>query len=133
MKIAVIIIVILGAIASFILGITWLSDFNDYKAEIAVVNEIADISSDPELSQALKDMEAMRNCAYALIACAIIALVAVFLMAKIGKIAAAIILAAGVIPVFLSTESLLFTSLLVIGGILAFFVKPKAQAVKVAN
>ncbi len=134
MKIAVIVVVILGALASFSLGVTWLSDFNEYKTELAAANETsAEISSDPELSKALRDVETLRNCAYALIVCAIIALVAVFLMRRIGKIAAVIIVATGIVPAFFSPTSLLFTSLLVIGGILAFFVKPKAQAVNVSS
>lgn len=134
MKIAVTIIVILGALASFILGVTWLSDFNDYKTEMAAVNEMStEINSDPEISKALQEVETLRNCAYALIACAIIALVTVFLIGKIGKIAAVIILAAGIVPAFFSPMSLLFTSLLVIGGILAFFVKPKVQAAEVST
>ena len=134
MKIAVIVVVILGALASFTLGVTWLSDFNDYKTEIAAVNEMsAETSSDPEFLKALQEVETLRNCAYALIACGIIALVAVFLMRKIGKIAAVILLATGIVPGIFSPMSLLFTSLLVIGGILAFFVKPKVQAATVDN
>ena len=132
MKIATIILVILGAIASFALGITWLSDYNDYKTEISTVNEmLAGIGSDSDIAKDLKEVETMRNCAYALIACGFIALVAVFLMGKIGKIAAIIILAAGIVPAIFYLKALAFTFLLVIAGILAFFVKPRAQTVKV--
>lgn len=129
MRIAVIILVIVGTLASIGLGIKWLSDFNTYKTEISAVE---DLKSDPDVAQALKDMEKLRTCSYALIVCGILALVSVFLMGKIGKIAAAIILASAIIPAIFSPISLAFTFFFVIAGILAFFVKPKEQAVKAA-
>ncbi|SHI20034.1 hypothetical protein SAMN02745823_03324 [Sporobacter termitidis DSM 10068] len=131
MRIAVLILVILGAAASFILGIKWLSDFSAYKAEIAAVSELSEeISSDPEIAKAMKDVVTLKNCAYVLLAGGIVALAAVFLMGKLGKISAVIILAAGIVPAFFSPMSLAFTWLLLLGGILAFFVKPKVQAVQ---
>ena len=129
MRIAVIILVIVGTLASIGLGIKWLSDFNTYKTEISAVE---DLKSDPDVAQALKDMEKLRTCSYALIVCGILALVSVFLMGKIGKIAAAIILASAIIPAIFSPISLAFTFFFVIAGILAFLVKPKEQAVKAA-
>ncbi|HWQ43738.1 MAG TPA: hypothetical protein VN456_17135, partial [Desulfosporosinus sp.] len=129
MRTVVIILVIIGTIASIGLGIKWSSDFDTYKTEIAAVEEL---KSDPVAAQALKDMEKLKNCAYALIVGGIIALVSVFLMGKIGKIAAVIILASAIVPAILAPISLVFTFFFVIAGILAFFVKPKVQAVKAA-
>lgn len=129
MRVAVIVLVIIGTIASIGLGIKWLSDFNTYKAEIASVE---DLKADPEVAQALEDMKAMKNCAYALIVCGIIALVAVFLIGKIGKVAAGVILACAIVPAIFSPISLAFTFFFIIGGILAFFIKPKAEAARAA-
>ncbi len=129
MRTAVIILVIIGTIASIGLGIKWLSDFDTYNTEIAAIEGL---KSDPDVAQALKDMEKVRNCAYALIVCGIIALVSVFLMGKIGKIAAVIILACAIVPAIFSPASLTFTFFFIIAGILAFFAKPKVQAVKAA-
>lgn len=129
MRIAVIILVIIGTLSSLGLGIKWVSDFETYKSEIAAVE---DLKSDPDVAQALKDMEKLRNCAYSLIAGGIIALVSVFLIRKIGKIAAVIILACAIIPAIFAPISLVFTFFFIIAGILAFFVKPKVQAVKAA-
>lgn len=129
MRIAVIILVIIGTIASIGLGIKWISDFDTYKTEIAAVE---DLKSDPDVAQALEDMEKLKTCAYALIACGIIALVSVFLIGKIGKISAVIILASAIVPAIFEPVTLAFTFFFVIAGILAFFVKPKVKAVKVA-
>ena len=129
MRTAVIILVIIGTLASIGLGVKWLSDFNSYKTEIAAVE---DLKSDPDVAQAFKDMEKLKNCSYALIVCGIIAIASVFLMGKIGKIAAVIILASAIIPAIFSPISLVFTFFFLIAGILAFFVKPKVQAANAA-
>lgn len=127
MRIAVIILVIIGTLASIGLGVKWISDFDTYKTEISAVE---DLKSDPDVAQALKDMEKVRNCAYALIVCGVIALASAFLISKIGKIAAVIIMACAIVPAIFSPISLVFTFFFIIAGILAFFVKPKVQAVK---
>jgi hypothetical protein len=67
-----------------------------------------------------------------LIACGIIAFVSSFLMSKIGKLSAVIILAAAVVPAVLEPITLVFTFFFIIAGILAFFVKPKVKTVKSA-
>jgi len=126
MKKAVIILVILGTLASLGLGIKWLSDYNDYKSELATATSIAQgAGQSQELTDALKEVEQTKNCAYALIACGIIALVTVFLLGKLKKIGAGIILVTGIVPAIFSPMSLVFTFLLVLAGILAFFIKPK--------
>lgn len=123
MKKAVIIIVILGVIANLFLGIKWISDYNDYKSQIEAFEELA---SDPDIAAALKEVEATKNASYALIACGVVALVAVFLAKKIGpKIAGIIIVLSGVIPGILASGAFLFTSVLILGGILALVLKPK--------
>ncbi|MDF2869239.1 MAG: hypothetical protein K0R05_814 [Anaerocolumna sp.] len=129
MRVAVIILVIIGTLASIGLGVKWLSDFDTYKTEIAAVEEY---SSDPDVAQALKDMEELKSCSYALIVCGIVSLISVFLMSKLGKITSVIFLAAAIIPAVLAPISLTFTFFFIIAGILAFFVKPKVQTAKPA-
>ncbi len=129
MKKAVIILVIIGAIASIGLGIKWISDFNAYKADIASIYDLSEEISNPVLEESLKEIEALRNCAYALIVCGIIAIAALFLVAKIGKqLAAGIILFTGIIPAFFSTSCLIFTFVLILAGILGLVSKPKVSA-----
>ncbi|HEY9061606.1 MAG TPA: hypothetical protein VIO64_14025 [Pseudobacteroides sp.] len=125
MRIAVIIIVILGSLVSAGLGAKWVSDYNGSKQELASLSETSkelglDISSE------MKELEKARNCGYALILCGIIALISVFLLRRLGKISAIIIIITGIIPVFFTAITLVFTFMLILGGILGFFVKPKA-------
>lgn len=129
MRTAAIILVMIGTIASIGLGIKWISDFNTYETEIASVEEL---KADPEVAQALEEMEAVRNCAYALILCGVIAAVSVFLAGKIGKAAAGILLACAIVPAILSPISLAFTFFFIIGGIMVFFAKPKVSALTAA-
>ncbi|WRS28645.1 hypothetical protein U6B65_05810 [Oscillospiraceae bacterium MB08-C2-2] len=122
MRTAAVVLVIIGTIASIALGVKWISDFETYETEIASVEEF---KNDPDVAQALKEMQAVRSCAYALIVCGIIATVTVLLAGKIGKLAAGIILACAIVPAIFSPISLVFTFFFLIGGLLLFFAKPK--------
>lgn len=123
MRIAVIIIVILGSLFTMALGAKWVFDYNDGKQAIEALQQSSktlgvDTSSFDEL-------EKYKTGGYILIVCGLVALVTVFLIGKLGKIAAVIMLLAGIAPAFIDPATLIFTFFVILGGILCFFVKPK--------
>ncbi len=127
MRVAVIIIVILGALASIGLGAKWISDYNSLKSEVTAATDTAD-ELGIDIKDELNDVKDLMNCAYALVVGGIVAVVSVILIGKLKKLSAVLILVSAIVPAVLSPLSLVATFLLIIGGILAFFVKPKVQA-----
>lgn len=125
MRVAVSIIVIIGALLTAALGIKWISDYNDNKAVIQQTLDGSglDESDIPEL----KDLKDMVNAAYVMVACGIIAFISVFFIKKLGKITTLILLASGIVPIIMESDSLIVTFLILLGGVLSFFVKPKAK------
>jgi hypothetical protein len=117
MRIAVLILAILGALASAALGIKWLSDANEYKATLEAVAKMGIDTS--EITSLIRG-------AYALLGGAVLALVGGFLaMNHKGKIAAGVLALAVIAPAAMAPKTLVATFFLVIAAILAIFVKPK--------
>lgn len=126
MKIAAIILGIIGALASFGLGSKWYTDFNKYKDTMEKLSTAAgSLGKSTEVASAMADYNTIGNAAYALLVCGIIGLVASLLVFKQSKIAAVVLVLAAIVPAVFSTKALIATFLLLIAGALAFFVKPK--------
>lgn len=121
MKVATIILVVLGILASVLFGIFWVTDYNDSKESISALEDMG--AGDSSIIELAKDRN---NCAMALFICSAVSLLTVFLMGKLKKISALIFLLSAIVPAIILPESLIFTFLFIIGGILAFFVKNKA-------
>jgi hypothetical protein len=128
MKIATIIIVIIGVLATAGLGVYWVTDYNSAKEDIATLSKL---DMGDEVQSLLDDAEKQKNSGYALMIGAALSLVAVLLIGKLKKISAILILIAAIAPAIIYPNALIATFLLIIGGILAFFVKPKVAAVQV--
>jgi hypothetical protein len=128
MRIAVIILTIIGALASIGLGVKWRSDYVDYKA---VISEASDTAADYniDISSEMKEVEKTNSCAYALIACGIVAFISMLFMGKLKKITGIILILAAIIPAIFSPISLIFTFFLALGGIFALLAKYKVKAV----
>ncbi len=125
MRVAFSIIVIIGALLTAALGIIWISDYNDNKELIASVQQTSDELGldNPELQK----LKGLVTAAYVMLACAVVAFITVFLRGKLGKFTGIILLAAGILPAVFETDSLMFTFLIILGGILSFFIKPKVK------
>ncbi len=126
MKIATIIIVILGVLAAIGLGIVWEADVNEAKQ---LLND-SGLEQNAELK---KVIDSERNGGYALIAGGIVSLISVILLGKLKKISALLILISAVVPAIFDLRSFIATFLLIIGAILAFLYKPKAPASEVTE
>ncbi len=127
MRIAITIIVIIGVLTSMGLGLYWVNDYNDYKSQIEEISSTAD-DLGVDVKDELNALEKIKNCGYVLAVGGILSLIAVILIGKLKKISAIVFLLAAIVPAILTPASLLGTFMLIVGGILALFYKPKAQA-----
>lgn len=136
MRIAAIVLVIIGSLLSIGLGAKWLSDFNEYKDQIKSVSAISSSlgslqdksspSATKEIDDALKAVDTLRLCGIFLIIGGILSVVMVFLSSKIKTISAAALVILGIIPGILSPVAFVVTFFGILGGIFVFFAKPKA-------
>ncbi|MHB8064558.1 MAG: hypothetical protein ACYDG2_18310 [Ruminiclostridium sp.] len=127
MKVATIIIVIIGVLAAAGMGIFWVTDYNSAKETLASSDTLTQ-----ELVKAsgldLAQYESRRNSGYGLIIGGVLSLVSLIFISKLKKISAVIILLSAIVPAIILPSSLIVSFILIIGGILAFFVKPKVVA-----
>ncbi len=137
MKKAVVILVIIGALASLVVGILRLSDYNE---NIDVINQLQEQVDKDETGIASSLMDGItdftdgyRNSAYALIAAAVISLGALLLMKKLGKtIVALALLVAGIVPGIFNTGAFVGCAILAVAGILCFLIKSDGKSVNQA-
>ncbi len=120
MRIAALILGILGALASGFLGSRWLSDYNENKELLAAA---AKMGADTG------DLDKVVMGAYILLVAAAVSLVGGIMTLKgKGKIFGPLMILLALSPVAFKPEALIFTSLTLIGGILAFLAKPAQPA-----
>lgn len=116
MRTAVLVLAIIGALAGAALSIKWLGDANKNKDTIAFARKMgADLSS----------LQSVVHGAYVLLAGSVMAIVGgVLAMRRKGKIAAAVLALAVIVPAALTPKTLLATFFIAIAAILATLVKP---------
>ncbi len=138
MKKAVVILVIIGALASLVVGILRLSDYNENIDVINQLQEQVDSKDETGIASSLMDgitdfTDGYRNSAYALIAAAVISLGALLLMKKLGKtIVALALLVAGIVPGIFNTGAFVGCAILAVAGILCFLIKSDGKSVNQA-
>jgi hypothetical protein len=125
MKIAVIILGILGSIAFGGLGTKWVSDYESNKAQIKSLSKLAASlgGKGSDVDDAIKAVERTKTAGYLMIVVALLGIGASVLVGKFGKLSGAVLLVGAAIPAVLAPLSLVAGFLLVIAGILALFVK----------
>lgn len=120
MRIAVLILAILGTLAGAALGIKWLGDANEYKSTLEAVQKMGVDTG---------EVQTLIRAAYALLGGAVLGIAgAVVAMMRKGKLAAVLLAIAVVVPAVLSPKTLIATFLVAIAAILAIFVKAPATA-----
>ncbi|MCA9666903.1 MAG: hypothetical protein KC503_14990 [Myxococcales bacterium] len=131
MRIAALVLAILGSLASGGFAVSVLTDSRVDQAEKAMARAKAmgiNLSSGYAAKVASAAKRAIYG-AWALLAAFVLGIVGGILAFKgIGKIAGPLMLIGALIPGFLQPLYFIFTALLIIGGILAFFAKPKGAA-----
>jgi hypothetical protein len=119
MKVAALIVGLIGALMTAGLGSKWVSDYNDNKRVIESLS-----GGDGAL---LQEVNRTKNAGYLMIVFGIAAIAAAGLVFKKAKISGAVMVAAAVIPAFLAPKALVFTFFLLIAGVLALAAKPKVK------
>ncbi len=125
MKIAVLIIGILGSLTSLGLGGKWVSDASKYEKSIAQMEEMAGKMGPAARPPQLDELKRLVKSGWLMIGLGIVALIASILVFKIPKVSAILLLVAGIVPGILAPKAFVGTFLLIIAGMLAFFAKRK--------
>lgn len=123
MKIAIIILGILGSLASLGLGSIWVNDYNKNKD---LIESAADSGLVSEDDHSMVELKQVVNAGYSLIVLGLVSLIVSIMVGKLKKVTGIILLIAVAVPAFFTMKSLLATFLLLIAAILAFVMKPKA-------
>jgi len=117
MRIAGLILGILGGLAAALLGIKWLSDAASMKELIGAARNIGVDTA---------EIDKLITSAYFLLASGMLGIVGgVLAFKRKGKIAASLMLAGVVAPALFAPRSLVFTWLLLVGCMISFLVKSK--------
>jgi hypothetical protein len=124
MKIAALILGIIGALATAGLGSKWVSDYNDNKQLIESLEKVSASIGGGD-NPAMAELNRTKNAGYLMIVLGIAALGAAGFVFKQSKIAGGLMVAAAVIPALLAPKSLVFSFFLIIAGVLALLAKPK--------
>jgi hypothetical protein len=121
---------VLGGLASAGLGYKWMSDAREVRPVLYAMlqnPDFANVASDPEVKPKLQELERLTTASYFLLAAGPLALAGgILAVTGRGNLAALFLLAAAAGPIVFTLKSLLTTSLLLIGGLLSFLVKPRA-------
>ena len=120
MRITAVILGILGGLMAAFLGIKWLSDANEMREMIQAIQSAGGDTS---------EIDSIVNGGYCLIAALVFGIAgAVAVLKDKGKVAGALMLVGALLPAVFAPKALVFTFLLLLGGIFAFLAQPKTRA-----
>ena len=124
MRIAVLVLGILGGLLGGLLGMNWIAEYNEAQGMVA---ELEAAGAD------LSEIESLMRAAYVLLAGVVLGIAGGVMAFKgNGKMAGGLMLATPIIAAVMAPASLMGSFLLIIGGGLAFLVKPAADAAEAA-
>ncbi len=131
MRYGVLILAVLGALACGALGYQWTSDASNPEfrlvLDLARVAASVDPAKKPELDAETATLDRLVRAAYLLmLACPLGLVGGVAAFSRKGKIAAALLWIAGIAPLIFALQAMLTTSFLLLGALLALFVKTQA-------
>ncbi|MBI4411413.1 MAG: hypothetical protein HY541_02890 [Deltaproteobacteria bacterium] len=128
MKVAALILGLLGSLAAVGLGSKWVTDYNKYESTIASMQELSEQMGSGVLADSLGEVKKLKNAGYALVGLGILAFLASVLVFKLGKLSGLVMLIAAIVPGVLAPQAFVATALLIVGGILALLAKSKTSA-----
>lgn len=137
MKIAALILGLIGSLLVTGLGAKWITDYKEneetVKQSVALLQQMGGAKEGSEASQMLKTLEQRVNAARAMVALGFLALLASPFVFKLPKLAGAVMALAALVPAVLAPPSLLFGFFLLLGALFAFLAKPRAAAIPAAR
>jgi hypothetical protein len=120
MRIAGLILGILGGLAAGFLGMKWLSDANSMKEMVGAARN---------LGIDMSELDKTITAAYILLGSAVLGIVGGVMAFKgKGKIAGLLMLIGALAPAIFAPKALVFTIILLVGGLVSFMAKPNAEA-----
>lgn len=126
MRIAVIVLAVLGALASGFLGVNWLNT-------LSALNGLSELERATAYQMAAaqgQSLDQMGIAAIVLVIGAFVGFVAAFLALKSKyQLAGALLLGAGILPVLFQGKAVVFTALLIVAGGLALVLHSRQKAV----
>lgn len=126
MKIAVIVLAILGALASGFLGINWLNNLS----ALGGMSELERATAHAMAAAQGQSLDKMGTAAIILVIGALASLVGAFLAMKNKfSLAGGLLLGAGILPVLFQGKAVVFTAVLIVAGALAFVLYSRKPAV----
>lgn len=130
MKIAVLVLGILGALAFGGLGGKWVADYQSNKDTIAAMGKLTHALGGKRgpVDDAIQAVERTKTAGYLMMVAALAALGAAIFVGRLGKISAAVLLVGAIVPAALAPLSLVAGFLLILAGVLALFVKTRPGA-----
>lgn len=118
MRMAILILALIGALASLALGMKWVGDYNDNQQLIVQLESLAGQSEQGRA--ALSELAAVRTAGYLLMAMGLAAVGGVVVAKKQPRVAAGIFGLAVVLPAIFTMKTLLATFFLLIAAVLSF-------------
>lgn len=117
MRITGLILGILGGLVAGFLGMKWMGAAESLKGQIELARK---------MGVNMAEVDKMVTASYMLIGAMVAGIVGgVLAFMGRGKIAALLMLAGAIVPAIWAPKSLIFTCLLLLGGIVSFFAKPR--------
>ncbi|GER07736.1 hypothetical protein GCM10007972_22530 [Iodidimonas muriae] len=122
MKMASIILGVLGALAVGFLGMKWMSDFGS-------LNEMERLAAQAQLAAQGGSLDKMITASFIMIAGFFVGLAGVFMSLKERyALAGGLMLGAGILPPLFAPQTFIFTALLIAAGVVAFIAHSKRNA-----
>ena len=135
MKIAALILGLLGSLAAIGLGVKLNADYDKYADTIGQLSQLtAQLGQNPNVNDSLKELREIHIVSYALMGLGLLSLIASTIVFKTPKasgaimLATAIILATAIMFAIFNPKTLIFSFLLVIAGLLALLSKKKISS-----
>jgi hypothetical protein len=128
MRIVVLLLGLLGSVTAGFLGFKWKSDAAkpEQTEKVELVRAIAALGQDPKVKEELDKYDRIIKAAYALLASFPLGIIgAIVAYTGRGIIGGVTMLPAPVVAAVLQTNTLVFSSPLVLAGLLAFTIRPR--------
>jgi len=131
MKIAALVLGLVGSLLVMGLGAKWVSDYKEneqaVKESAALLQQMEGLNAGSEGKKLLETLERRVNAGRAMVGLGLLALVASPFVFKLPRLAGGAMALAALVPAALAPPTLLFGFLLLLGALFAFIAKPKLR------
>jgi hypothetical protein len=132
MKIAALVLGLLGSLLAIALGSKWVGDYKKNEAAVKksaeFLRQIGGTKEGAEASAAFKELERRVNAGYAMVGLGVLALLLSPAVFKLPKLAGGMMALAALVPAALAPPTLIVGFFLLLGALFAFLAKPKTAA-----